>query len=281
MMQLKRMILVGITAVAPLGIDARVEAQTLHGSRSSVELMYSAAVAKDLPFFQTPDAVYQAAIAGKLKLVSFTNDVALDEVHYPFVLPQTLELVTRLAAQYRAACGERLVVTSGARPTDKQPRNSVAESVHPTGMAVDFHRPVEPCLSWLRQALIELEDEHVIEATEERRPPHFHVAVLRPSPSNYAVHVPSKSLPLRAVASNGEVTKGDTAAAIEANPVAARGVVDSRGSDDSSGPKSYRVQAGDNLWTIARQHHTTVERLQKENKLRSLILKPGQKLRIP
>jgi hypothetical protein len=47
-------------------------------------------------------------------------------------------------------------------------------------MAVDFRRPQNPaCLTWLRRSLVDLEAAGVVEATEERHPPHFHVAVLR------------------------------------------------------------------------------------------------------
>jgi hypothetical protein len=49
--------------------------------------------------------------------------------------------VKRLAGQYRAACGERLVVTSLTRPASLQPRNASDRSVHPTGMAVDLRVP--------------------------------------------------------------------------------------------------------------------------------------------
>jgi hypothetical protein len=51
-------------------------------------------------------------------------------------------------------------------------------SVHPTGMAVDLRRPSGRCLTWLRRTLLAAERRGAIEATEERHPPHFHVAVL-------------------------------------------------------------------------------------------------------
>jgi hypothetical protein len=99
------------------------------------------------------------------------------------VLLNTLRVTDSLAAAYRAGCGERLVVTSGARPLARQPRNASPKSVHPTGMAVDFRRPRTPaCLTWLRKALVDLEGTGAIEATEERHPAHFHVAVLRQGP---------------------------------------------------------------------------------------------------
>jgi LysM repeat protein len=42
--------------------------------------------------------------------------------------------------------------------------------------------------------------------------------------------------------------------------------------------KIYIVKKGDNLWKIARSHHTTVERLMKDNQLISSNLKIGQKI---
>jgi LysM repeat protein len=270
--------------------------------------MYARAVAENLNFLKTPDDLYQAARAGRLKLISVTEDVDLDRVQYPFVLPQTLDFVTRLAAQYHAQCGERLIVTSGARPVDKQPRNAVAESVHPTGMAVDFHRPAQPCVTWLRKALVELEEQGVIEATEERHPPHFHVAVLDRSPRQYAVNVDLKGLKPRSrveTLSGGEVAMSDGAGAAKdslsaraaSSPRVDSSVTTSHDSVAAAEPKRrveardsstarpesesvHRVEAGDNLWTIAQRNHTTVKRLQELNNLPTTKLRTGQQLRL-
>jgi len=167
-------------------ISAAGNAQSLRGSATSVDLMYSTAHHRDLQFMRTPADIYAAAQTGSFKLISVTNDLELERVGYPFVLPNTLRFADSLAAAYHAACGERIVVTSGARPLDKQPRNASPKSVHPTGMAIDFRRPANPgCLTWLRKALVKLEDAGVVEATEERHPPHFHVAVLRQNPERH------------------------------------------------------------------------------------------------
>lgn len=299
--------------VARASVDRSGRPQELRGSRESVELMYTRAVSENLEFLGTPDEVYQAAVAGRLKMISFTEDVALDEAKYPFVLPQTFEFITQLAAQYHAQCGERLVVTSGARPLDKQPRNAVAESVHPTGMAVDFHRPAEPCITWLRKALVELEDQGVIEATEERRPPHFHVAVLDRSPTKYGVKVDLKGMKPRRRAetvAGGEVaindstrSANDSATASPTNSArgdssvaAARDSMagESKNATESKRPKekrdssvaasttkTHRVEPGESLWAIAQRNHTTVKRLQELNNLRTTKLRPGQHVRLP
>jgi LysM repeat protein len=42
----------------------------------------------------------------------------------------------------------------------------------------------------------------------------------------------------------------------------------------------HRVEAGDNLWTIAQRNHTTVKRLQELNNLPTTKLRTGQQLRL-
>jgi hypothetical protein len=177
---------VGLFAVAVASLlfhPHHAGAQALRGSRASVELMYAAAQRRDLLFLHSPAEVYAAALSGALELVSITDDLELEGAQYPFVLPNTLRFADSIAAAYHAGCGERIVLTSGARPLDEQPRNASPKSVHPTGMAIDFRKPRTPaCLTWLRRNLLALENRDVIEATEERRPAHFHVAVLNQLP---------------------------------------------------------------------------------------------------
>jgi hypothetical protein len=168
------------TLAFALGLSIPAQAQTLRGSRASVDLMYETAQSHDLEFLRTTADIYEAAKVGALQLVSMTDDLELERATFPFVLPATHRFADSLAKEYHSACGERIVVTSGARPIDKQPRNASPKSVHPTGMAVDFRKPRNPvCLKWLRTSLVDLESKHIIEATEERHPVHFHVAVLK------------------------------------------------------------------------------------------------------
>jgi len=272
---------VGIAVLVGLGA-ARMDAQTLRGSQSSVDLMYSSAHARDLEFLGTPDEIYAAAMAGALKLISVTEDLELDEARFPFVLPNTLKFADSLAAAYHAGCGERLVVTSGARPLDEQPRNASPKSVHPTGMAVDFRKPrAGPCLTWLRTNLVALEDQGVIEATEERHPPHFHVAVLRQAAEprlNLAARSP-RALPdsaPRVMASSA----GDITGSVKTDSVSEDARARKKSSARSAGSSSYRVQSGDNLWTIAHRHNTTPDRLRVLNHLRGSTVRPGQRLRL-
>ena len=140
-----------------------------------------------------------------------------------------------LAAAYHAACGERIVVTSGARPIDEQPRNASPKSVHPTGMAVDFQKAdAIRVLAWMRTNLLQLEDAHVIEATEERHPPHFHVAVLHQSAEQ----------------------RGCASRARFPTPSSAGGTTRSANGDVAD-VRNYTVRAGDNLWTIAHRYGST------------------------
>lgn len=179
-MQLTKFRALALAVLISTVVHAAANAQTLRGSPASVDLMYTTAHARDLQFLRTPQDIYEAAKTGALKMISITSDLDLERVAYPFVLPNTLRFADSLAVQYHAGCGERIVLTSGARPVDKQPRNASPKSVHPTGMAVDFRKPRNPaCLAWMRKSLVALEDAGVIEATEERHPAHFHVAVLR------------------------------------------------------------------------------------------------------
>jgi hypothetical protein len=221
-------------------------AQSLRGSRSSIERMYRHARAERLPFLTTSSRVRKSVASGQLVRLRPDSALRIHDVDFPYVRPATRTFVQRLAPQYLAACGEKLVVTSAVRPKSRQPSNSTAHSVHPTGIAVDLRKPDDAgCREWLREALIGLEDEGVIEATEEFRPPHFHVAVF---PTPYK----------RYVAERKAEAKGSAA-----------------------GAKSYTVREGDTLWEIARRHDRTVEAIAEANDLADDTIVPGQALRIP
>ena len=95
--------------------------------------------------------------------------------------------VEHLATDYRAATGEPLVITSLTRPDALQPRNAHQLSVHPAGMAVDFRVPDDAShRAWLEKTLLDLETKGLIDATRERYPPHYHVAVFAEPYSAYA-----------------------------------------------------------------------------------------------
>ncbi len=163
------------------------EAASLGGSRSSVSQQNYQARRHEFTFIRTPTQVRQFVTNGWLVPVRGNGDYALHAVSFPYARPEVKLFVERLAQQYRASCGEQLVVTSLTRPTNRQPRNASPLSVHPTGMAIDLRRSWKyACRRWLESTLLYLEGRGVLEAARERRPPHYHVALY---PRPYAAYV--------------------------------------------------------------------------------------------
>jgi LysM repeat protein len=256
-----------IAGVLLIAATTVLEAQTLRGSRAAVDRMYRQAHADGLHFYQTADGVNRAVQRGTLVTLRTGPDYVVHNVRYPHVRPEALVFVERLASQYRSACGERLVVTSAIRPQYYQRRlvNGSDRSVHPTGMAIDLRRPNNPrCLRWLRSTLLSLDRSGVIEAIEEQRPPHFHVAVFISPYRNY----------VNALTSGGATRT----ASATSTPAPARA---SSTTPAARPAGSYVVRRGDNLWGIARREGTTVTALRSANNLRSDRLQPGQRLTIP
>ena len=143
--------------------------------------MYRRAVRGGLDFYETTPQVKRAVVRGELVRLSGNAHYVVANVRMPYVRPETKAFVTDLALGYHRACGTRMVITSATRPMSRKLANGSSLSVHPTGMAVDLRKPSGRCRTWLRRTLLSAERRGIIEATEERRPPHFHVAVL-PSP---------------------------------------------------------------------------------------------------
>ncbi|MBB4636281.1 DUF5715 family protein [Longimicrobium terrae] len=254
-MHIHRITAVLLAAAALAAGPAR--AQSLQGSPASIERMYRQARAHDLTFYRTASGVRGAARDGDLVRLSGNEDYRLSGVSQPYALAITRTFVQRLAEQYHDECDERLVITSAVRPRSVRLVNSTELTVHPTGMAVDIRRPAaRRCLAWLRNRLSYLEGEGVLEATEERRPPHFHVAVF---PGPYRRYIGRDE--------SGPSTERRTAAR-PAAPARPRS-------------STYRVREGDSLWTIARRHNLTVERLRTVNDMRSTRIVAGQVLIIP
>lgn len=228
--------------VASVLMVAPAESQNLRGSRYSLDLQNEIARQHDFTYLGTSEQVRRFVRAGYLVPVEDNADFRLHRISFPYARPEVRLFVTRLGAQYRRACGERLVVTSLTRPRNRQPGNASSESVHPTGMALDLRRSNNGvCRRWLEDVLTNLERQGVLEATRERRPPHYHVAIF---PNQYAGYVEA----LR--------TRGSTTA-------------------------RYQVRPGDSLWEIARRHGTTVASLRAANELRGNRIHPGQVLSLP
>jgi hypothetical protein len=260
-----------LTAFALLAVcSAPLAAQSLRGSPASVNRIYDQAVRHGLPFYKNASAIRSSVERGELVRLEGNANYALSNVSYPYVLPELNTFVERIAAQYRSACGEKLVVTSSVRPTTMRLANSVDKSVHPTGMAVDLRKPSDSrCLSWLRNTLSTLEAAGVLDAVEERNPPHFHVAVF---PSQYARYVGVRSN------SGGQLVSAARPSLATAARSASSGAASS---GSSSQAQTYRVRSGDTLWTIARRNNLTVDGLKAANNLQTSRIIAGQVLRIP
>jgi hypothetical protein len=170
--------LLAASLIAILAPPGAASAQTLRGSQSSVDATYEFARDRKLTFHETGRTVRRAATTGKFVRLAGNSNFRMKGVTYPYVLPATRTFVHRLAAEYRSVCREPMTVTSAVRPSTRQPRNAAAKSVHPTGLAIDLRKPRgRNCRDWLRDRLLELERDDLIDATEEFRPPHFHVVV--------------------------------------------------------------------------------------------------------
>ena len=231
--------------------------------------MYEFAVSHRLPFYLAPTNVDLAIAQGKLVALMGDSTYELTRgVGFAYATREARQFVIAFAPQYLAACGVPLTVTSAARPVTRQPHNANPHSVHPTGIAVDIRRPpAGPCLNWVRGALSQLEEQGIVEATEEHHPVHLHVAVL--------------------VAPNGKVVLPNLVTTVVARqaPVPVAAVAASRG--DTVGGKSnalrtYVVRQGDTLWDIANRSGVTVSALTHANgpAVRG-ALRPGTTLMLP
>lgn len=189
---------------------------TLRGSRSQMELQNRVAKEHRLEFHGTPTEIRRSVEAGELVELHGNEDYEIaDFVRHPYAQPAVKLFVERLSAQYREACGEKLVVTSLVRPESGQPRNAHALSVHPAGMAVDLRVSKRAeCRSWLESALLGMEREGVINAIRERNPPHYHVAIYPEPYMEYAAERGAEATADMAVASSGD--EGDEAVAVAA-----------------------------------------------------------------
>lgn len=223
-----------------------VFAQSLQGSRASVDLQYRMAEAHDYTLIDTPARVRYFAEQGWLVPVPSGRDVVVkNDVSFPYARPEVKLFIERLGAQYRTACGEQLVVTSLTRPATRQPRNASERSVHPTGMALDIRYSWDGnCRRWLEGVLLSLERQGVLEATLERRPRHYHIALF---PRQYEQYLEARS------------TRPDEAAVVRA----------------------YRVRRGDSLWKIARSVGVSVDELRAANGIDGSRIFVGQVLDVP
>jgi LysM repeat protein len=233
-------------AAVLLCCTSMAQAQTLLGSRATMERQNLAAVNYGYSFMQTSGEVMEHVAQGYLVKVAPNRHMDLHNVSFPYARSQVKLFIDRLSTQYHSACGEKLTVTSLTRPINKQPANASQASVHPTGMAVDLRIPPRGnCRSWLESTLLSLEKTGVLDVTRERNPPHYHVAVFTEDYASYVAGVDNQ-------------TEGQGRAASE-----------------------YTVRRGDTLSVIATRTGTTIQTLRAANGLRGDLIRAGQKLQIP
>lgn len=179
---------IGTVALLALPFTAGLAGDAgLGGSMSSMRRQYEVAKKNDYTFLRTPAQVRAFVREDHLEPLESNDHLLVHKVSFPYARPAVKLFVLRLAEQYHAATGERLVVTSLTRPVSSQPRNAHDLSVHPAGMAVDLRIPKNATTrAWLESTLLSLEARELLDATRERRPPHYHVAVF---PAAYRAYV--------------------------------------------------------------------------------------------
>ncbi len=236
---------------------------TLIGSRAAMLEQHRVAIEHDFTLLETTAEVTRFVRLGLLVRLPGNADYAIGRVSFPYVRPEVKLFVERLAKQYRSVCRQKLVVTSGTRPRSRQPGNASPLSVHPAGMAVDFRlSPAGKCRTWFERTLLALDGARVLNATRERRPPHYHVALY---PQQYAAYVNRlNGRPLVVTDRAGTVR----ASARTPVPVSAAGT-------------THRVRSGEALSLIAERYGVSVAAIRRVNSLRSDQIRIGQELRIP
>ncbi|MGQ0815680.1 MAG: DUF5715 family protein [Gemmatimonadota bacterium] len=257
-----RKIVITIAGVFVLATSGLLQAQSaLRGSRTAMKKQNRIAQTEDYTFLKTSSDVKRFVASGYLVPVKPTASLKLADVSFPYARPAVKTFAERLATQYQNACGNRLVVTSLTRPLSRQPWNASDLSVHPAGMALDIRvSDKRTCRSWLENTLVGLEKKGLLEATRERFPAHYHVAVF---PNNYMRYLGARQKP--------EIRKGAQPKYASVIPL------------PSSFAKSatHKVRSGESLWSIARQHGVTVTALKDANALHGSTIRPGQMLAIP
>ncbi|MDO8565369.1 MAG: DUF5715 family protein [bacterium] len=170
----------GIFAVAVILVITAVqlEAQELKGSPNSIAWQYLYAESEGLKLFSNKKAVMKAVENGTLVSLEDNPDLEFFEVSFPYVLPKTKQFVDWFENARPTECGPKLVVTSGTRALNRQPKNAHPLSIHTRGVSVDLRIPEDSrCWKWFRDTLLSLENRDMIDVTLETKPWHLHVAV--------------------------------------------------------------------------------------------------------
>src|SRR5688572_22049412 len=248
---------VAAAGVILLTFGSVVQAQSLNGSRTAMVRQNSIAHQQDYTFLRTSTEVRSYVERGLLVPVRGNGNYKVDDASYPYARPAVKLLVERLSEQYKSACGEKLVVTSLTRPLNKQPRNAHKLSVHPAGMAVDLRISRKAsCRRYLESSLKGLEARGVLEATRERSPAHYHVAVFPTQYNRYVARQTGTTPALVAANSSSlKIAKVSTGASYASVS----------GSSEKASGDTYVVRKGDSLWSIGRKFGVEAGVLKKAN----------------
>jgi LysM repeat protein len=285
---MERAVIVAIAGLVLCASAAPAAAQTLRGSQYAMREQNRIAREHDFTFLRTGAQVRRFVEAGYLVYLPGNANYELASVSHPYARPAVRLFVERLSAQYRAACGEKLVVTSLTRPLSEQPHNASALSVHPAGMAVDLRVSGRAaCRRWLERTLLSLERQGVLNANRENRPPHYHVAVYPNQYIRYVANITGQSPTRVAAAASSSARRSSSVSSVassgasgaRATPGAA--TIAAALADLPEATDRYRVNRGDTLWSIARRYGTTVEVLKALNGLRGSAIVAGQTLQVP
>jgi LysM repeat protein len=274
-----------ITAIAGflllLNSGALLAQAPLKGSRTAMKKQNSVAQQQDYTFLRTTSDVRRFVDNGYLVPVKGTSALKLAGVSFPYARPAVKTFAERLASQYQNACGNKLVVTSLTRPLSRQPGNAHKLSVHPAGMALDIRvSDRTACRRWLENTLVSLEKKGVLEATRERNPAHYHVAVF---PSAY-FHYLGKDADQPRIVKVGQPKyasmvpmPGNSGGAKAATTTSASKSV----SKKTAAPLTHKVAPGESLWSIARRHGVSVPDIKRANGMNGTTIRPGQVIAIP
>jgi len=260
-----------------------LSAQTLVGSAASMARQNRAAEDLAFTYLRNPEDIEVFVRHGLLVYVPGNGDYQVDGASFPYARPEVKRFLEWMGHLERRSCGEPLVATSLVRPKSHQPRNASIHSVHPTGMAMDLRRSLRrACSSLLESTLLDLESRGILEATKERFPAHYHVALFPESFSSYLLAVDGgrELPPIQTAALSGPPV--DSIAESAPSPGSVRS-----GNETVSALRSavrsaiHRVRRGETLFQIASRYGLSADSLRRANGLRGSRLLSGQRLRIP
>ncbi len=257
-----------------------LSAQTLAGSTASMDRQNREAENQAFTYLRNPEDIEVFVRHNLLVYVPGNGDYLVDGASFPYARPEVkrfLEWVGRLS---RASCGEPVVATSLVRPKSHQPRNASIHSVHPTGMAMDLrHSSRRACSSLLESTLLDLESRGILEATKERFPAHYHVALFPEAFSSYLLAVEGgRELPPMLIATIAPPVDSIAERAPSPTSVIAG---NERATRTATRSTVHRVRRGDTLSRIAGRYGISTASLRRANGLRGSTVRAGQRLRIP